>query len=534
MDNSGQTAFFAQMMHPSFYPHPVIAVDTRETHISKVFLTGDYVYKIKKPLNLEFLDFTTLENRRHFCLQELALNRRLSRNVYLDVVSITSHNGEYGIDGQGEIVEYEVKMRQLPENAAMTHLLRERKLGLADMINLSGILTDFYTRTDPDTRSTGPGAWETVVENCEENFRQMAPFSGQVLDDRVFQIIRAAVRSFLHRRKSLFDERVRGGKIRDCHGDLKTGHVYFTDDGIEIIDCIEFNERFRFQDIASDLAFLAMDMDFEGWSGMAGNLISDYIRRTMDSDIFVLLDFYKCYRAAVRCKINCIRIGEGGLANTEMAHLIAETRKYLELACQYAAQFTRPMLWVVCGLPASGKSAISGELAKIFGIQAFNSDVIRKRLFGAPHEIHLSLAPEASASLYSVDATALTYGRLLLLVQKEMEKGDSAILDATFSYARHRREAMRLAKDMDADIIFVECVLRDDLLKKRLLEREKTGSVSDARIRHFEYFKNRFEPLTGIPESMHVTVDTEASLDACVGKILVFKNQRGFAINPLP
>lgn len=506
------------MAQPEFYPHPVSAVVQRETHISKVFLTGDVVYKIKKSLNLEFLDFTTLEKRHHFCLQELALNRRLTRNVYLDVVPITYKDGRFNMEGQGEIVEYAVKMRRLSENDSMTHWLREGKLTRIDIENLAALLTDFYGQASPDIRFAYAGAWDTVRENCEENFRQMGVFSGQFFDDRLFQIIHAATRSFLHRRKPLFDDRVRDRKIRDCHGDLKTGHVYFSDDGIQIIDCIEFNERFRFQDIASDLAFLAMDIDFEGRPEFAENLVSEYVRRTKDSDIFVLFDFYKCYRAVVICKVNCIRISEGSLGDFEKDRLINETGKYLELAYRYAVRFTRPTLWVVCGLPASGKSAISGELASAFGIRTFNSDVIRKQLFGVATGIHLNLAPEAS--VYSIEATALTYGRLLLLAQEEIEKGNSVILDATFSRAHDRAEALRLAKDMDTNIIFVECVLPDDLLKRRLRQREETAPVSDARIQHFDYFKTRFETLDEVPDAWHIRVDTAAPMDECMRRIL--------------
>lgn len=518
MKGETQEALFAQMAVPAFYPHPAATVEIRETHISTVFLAGDRVYKIKKPVNLAFLDFTTLEKRRHYCLQELTLNRRLTRDVYLEVAPITRENGGFRLRGAGEVVEYAVVMRRLSEADVMTRLLGENRLTCQDMEALSALLTDFYAHAVPDARFADAGAWETVRENCEENFRQMAPFSGTLVDERLLQIISAATRSFLHCRKALFEDRVWRGKIRDCHGDLKTGHVYFTRDGIQIIDCIEFNDRFRFQDIASDLAFLAMDMDFAHRPAAAESLINDYAARSGDADVFVLMDFYKCYRAAVQCKVRCIRLGEGGLSERQRQALLAETAAYLDLAYGYAIRFTRPTLWVVCGLPASGKSTVSEKLAAVFRIQTINSDRVRKQLFDIDSRTAVVAPPETD--IYSRDATALTYGRMLILAQSEMEKGNSVILDATFSQTRHRSEAARLARDMDASLVFVECAAPDAVLAARLQRRETEGSVSDARIGHLDYFKNRFEPFGNLDEGRHIRVDTGADMADCMRRIL--------------
>ncbi len=517
-----QKQIFQAMEQPAFYPHPVETVmgviEQRETHISKVFLTGSYVYKIKKAVSLEFLDFTTLKKRRYYCNQELSLNRRLAHNIYLDVVAITFQNGCYMLGGSGDPVEYAVKMRQLPDTGSMKYLLRNSKIGKKDIEELSYVLTEFYERSPSNGHINTFGSWETIQANCQENFKTTKKFAENIIDKRKFQLIIAATGSFLHRRKKLFQHRIDQGKIRDCHGDLKTEHVYYTEDGVQIIDCIEFNEYFRYQDIACDLAFLLMGFDYEGFPKTGHDLLSTYVERTDDQDVFILLDFYKCYRAVVRCKVNCIRISEGFTDRHERIKLVKETEKYLDLAYRYAIEFTRPTIWIVCGISASGKSTISRELGKLFDIKVINSDVIRKKMFGMKSQDPSDLPFEEG--IYSKGATSLTYGKLLLLAQEEIEKGDSVILDATFS-TRHRRiEAIRLAEDMDVDIIFVECVLSDELIKERLVKRETMVSVSDARIHHFQHLKSGFEPLESLPDAMHIRVHTIKPLNECMQQIL--------------
>ena len=506
-----QTELFKQMETKAFYPHPADIIEQCETHISKVFLAGDVVYKIKKPVNLEFLDFTTLESRQYYCRQELILNRRLTHNVYLDMVAIVYNDGRYSLSKEGLPVEYAVKMRRLKDSCSMTQLLHKKQIHKKEIDALAKKLADFYNSASAAQQISSFGTWETIRINCEENFRQTIRFSQELFDAQLFKIVRSAMISFLHRRKQLFDNRIKSNRIRDCHGDLRTGHIYFTDAGIQIIDCIEFNDRFRYHDVASDLAFLAMDIDYEGHPKIAEDLLAAYARYTGDADIFILINFYKCYRALVRFKVNCIRLQGENLSAEEKNRLRFEIKKYLDLAYNYAICFTRPTLWVVCGMPASGKSTVSEELANAFGINAFNSDVIRKQMFG-------SIMP-FETGIYSKGSTALTYGRLLLLAQEEIEKGKSVILDATFKTAHHRREAIRLAKDMDADILFVQCVAPENLLKKRLLLRENQQLVSDARISIYESFKQQFEPMEELSDAQHMIVYTQKPLEESMQQI---------------
>ena len=512
-----QTEIFQAMERPEFYPHPVTIVEQRETHISKVFLTGDYVYKIKKPVDLGFLDYTTLEKREYFCHQETILNRRLSRNIYLGVVTITLKEGRYSLEGSGKVVEYAVKMRQLTEENSMLSMLRQGNINKKAINQLAQTLTEFYGRASTDGKINSFGSWETIQANCEENFDQTAQFIGNILDERIFQIVRAATRSFLHRRKTLFEHRVDTGKICDCHGDLRSGHIYFAD-GIQIIDCIEFNKRFRYSDTTSDLAFLIMDLDYEGFPKTAQHLINSYVRYADDPDVFVLIDFYKCYRAFVRAKVNCLRLAEKTLGEWEKSRLRRETDRYLNLAYQYAILFTRPTIWVVCGMVASGKSTLSKELSRILGIKMLRSDLIRKELFGLQPGESVNMA--FGKGIYSKGSDSLTYGKLLMLAQEEIKKGTSVILDASFDSKRHRGEALRLARDMDANIIFVECVSPAAILKDRLRKREVKVTVSDARLHHFKELKNRFEPLEDITEEKHIQIDTRRPMKEKIMKIL--------------
>ncbi len=517
MEMDRQAEVFQAMERPDFYPHPVTTIEQCETHISKVFLTGAYVYKIKKPVNLEFLDFTTLEKRQYFCHQEVILNRRLTRNVYLDVVPITFKDGQYYLSGPGDPVEYAVKMRQLLDGCSMVHLLRKGKIEAEALDELACMLSRFYSQAHSGGHLNTFGSSEIVSANCEENFRQTEMFVKTIIDERMYQIVRTATRSFLRKRQELFEHRIKNEKIRDCHGDLRTGHIYFTD-GIQIIDCIEFNERFRYGDITSDLAFLAMDLDYGGYPQIAHALLKAYVRYTKDHDVYLLLDFYKCYRAFVRVKVNCFRLHEGNLGEQETDRLLKETRQYMDLAYRYAVQFSRPTLWVVCGMPASGKSTIAKELARTLGVKVFRSDVIRKELFALQPDEHTDVSFEQG--IYSKGASSLTYGKLLLLAQEEIENGYCVILDATYSTRHQRGEVLRLAKDMNTNLMFVECICPEAILKERLLKREAVSSVSDARLRHFEQMKARFESLNEVRDDMHISVETERPLEESMEYIL--------------
>ncbi|MCP4115542.1 MAG: AAA family ATPase [Desulfobacteraceae bacterium] len=519
MGDKSQIQIFKAMENPGFYPHPVHRIEKRETHISKVFLTGEYVYKIKKPLDLGFLDFSTLEKRRFYCDREISLNRRLAHDIYLEVVAITLKNGDYGLDKEGRTVEYAVRMRQLPDDRSLQRMIKAGEINKNNMIELGRKLARFYLQAPESEGLEAGDAWRNVLDACEENFRQTKSFRDTLLDRETWETVQGATISFLKTHRSHFIHRFNAGKFRDCHGDLRTGHVYFTDKGIQIIDCIEFNDRLRHIDVINDLAFLLMDLDFHGEQALGNCLLNEFLEQTDDTNAILMMAFYKCYRAFVRCKINCIFLASNDLQPGEREKARRHALKYLDLSCQYAIQFSRPRIWVLCGMPATGKSTIAGALARILEIEPIRSDLVRKELFGLkPHERG---GVNFGEKIYAPSAGSLTYGKLLCLAQEEIENGKSVILDATFSRAKHREDLVRLAKDKGIKPVFIECTAAEETVKERLQKRRSAPSVSDARLEHFDELKARYEPFIGDENARHIMVDTTLPLDACIRRILI-------------
>jgi hypothetical protein len=507
-----------KMKQSDFYPHPADGIEIRETHISRVFLAGEFVYKIKKPLDLGFLDFTTLEKRRHFCTLEAELNQRLTKNVYLGVVPITISDKGYELSGPGPVVEYAVKMQRLADKFAMASLLDKNAVDNEKIHLLLDVLTEFYSETKLDKQAEKFGSRKFIAADCHENFSQTVCFAGELFDSDLFENIRKATAAFLRRKRSLFEKRLKSGKIKDCHGDLRTDHIYFMGDQVQIIDCIEFNERFRYGDIASDIAFLLMDLDSRGHGTTAKNLLSQYFRRTGDSDLLLLVDFYKCYRAMVRFKVFCIRAGESDVNAAEKRRLKSDISKHIHLAGTYAAGFERPFVWIICGIPASGKSTIAEKLSKALEIPKISSDVIRKTIFSSLDKDLSGL--EFETGIYSRNATEKTYDTMLAKARKYIETGTSVVMDATFGSKKIRADFLCLATNTDSNIFFVECIAPDTVLKKRLSDRDSQSVVSDARLRHFDSLRNRFEPLDEIHPEEYIETNTRNHPDQCLKQIL--------------
>ncbi len=504
------------MAEPAFYPHPATPLECRETHISTVFLAGEWVYKLKKPVDFGFLDFRSLAARLHFCQREVCLNKRLTHGIYEQVVGICrDETGRFFLDG-GEPVAHAVKMRRLPDEASLVALLRQNAVTRSDMEELGWHLAEFYAQSASTAEIAHYGDPSVISFNMEENFLQVEPFVGAMLERERWEFIREVSRAFFHNWGQLFETRLSQGLIRDGHGDLRTEHVYFYQ-GIQIIDCIEFNDRFRYGDVASDLAFLHMDLESLGHPEVSRAIMAAYVQHSRDFAVYGLLDFYAAYRALVKVKVACLRSTE--IATSEARLAYEETaREYLEHAFRYALQFSRPTLWVFCGLPASGKSALAEKLSEALSLRLFQTDRMRKTgPDQAPAEEGVVAFGEG---LYRMSRRQRTYARMLALAQDELKKGHAAILDATFSLAKWRDEARQLATDLDTNIIFVECVSSEATLRARLKQREQDSTLSDARLEHLPEMFEAFEPLTELAAETHIRLNTEQPLPASFLELL--------------
>ncbi len=521
MDASLQPSLFEAMSSPDFYPHPVQSVTLKETHISKVFLTGELVYKVKKAVNLGFLDFSTVSKRHHCCEQEVSLNRRLAEGVYLGVVPITCSGGRFRLSGSGEAVEYAVQMRQLPDHRLLAANIRQGRVTVAQIEALAHRLTDFFEQQGSIRPELAVASRDHVWSACEENFRQTRSAVGEVLIPDQYRGVRSATRWFLDHQKALFDARSGSGKIYNGHGDLRAGHIYFDDERqYQIVDCIEFNSRLRHIDIASDLSFLAMDLDGRGVCALGDALLRAYARRTRDWQAYALVPFYKCYRAMVRCKVNCIRLQEKTIGKHASMEARDRAAMYLALAHGYAQRFARPTLWVLCGPPGAGKSTLARLLSTTLLIDALRSDVIRKQ--------HVAKHPQFPAGtglepdLYSPEAHRITYHTMLHMARAALRRNESVIVDATFSEPVYRREVIDLAGQLDCRIVFVECIAPAHLIKARLEQREGRVSASDARLRHYELLNQRYIPPDEVDPASRFQVDTTRPIHDCIQALLAW------------
>ena len=317
------------------YPENPGHIELVQTHISFVFLTENYVYKVKKPVNFGFLDFETLEKRRFFCEKELMLNRRLCPDMYLEVTPINQKGINIKIKGTGKTVEYALKMRRLPQDKIMTKLLEENKVGTKLIDQIAKIIAEFHAKAETNEQISEIGSLATVKTNWDENFDQTLNVIGKTISRENFEFIRGKVNTFIDKNKVLFDKRTAEGKVRDCHGDIHSGNIFIADK-IYIFDAIEFNERFRYSDVAADMAFLAMDLDFKGRTDLCEFFVKKYGEYSKDEELLRLLPFYKCYRAYVRGKVVGFKLGDPNVCDKEKAEATQEAKAYMKLAVKYS------------------------------------------------------------------------------------------------------------------------------------------------------------------------------------------------------
>jgi aminoglycoside phosphotransferase family enzyme len=326
------------LLNPKIYPDRPKEVRFFETHISLLFFTGNHVYKVKKPVDFGFLDFTSLEKRKYFCEQEVTLNRRLSPKIYLGVVKITQDGNQILLDGRGEVVEYAVKMKQIPEDLLMDKLLEKDQVTLKMIEAVSEKLARFYSTAETSDFIKSFARPERIKQDTDENFEQTEKYIAVTISKDVYLEIQNRTNDFFRTEAEIFHQRIAADRIRDCHGDLRLEHIFWEDE-ISIFDCIEFNKRFRYTDTAADIAFLAMDLDYHGKEDLTEHLIQTYIQKSGDQDLMKVLDFYKCYRAYVRGKVESFRLDDPNIPEGEKRGALQRAKKYFNLAQRYALKF---------------------------------------------------------------------------------------------------------------------------------------------------------------------------------------------------
>jgi aminoglycoside phosphotransferase family enzyme/predicted kinase len=493
----------AGLRRPEAYSHPVRRVDHIETHISHVLLAGGYAYKLKKGLNLGFLDFSTLERRKFCCDEELRLNRRLAPDVYLGVVPVTGTEREPRMGGEGEVLEYAVKMRRFGQDRLLNVLPLEDDLPERIAERVAGF-HQAIPSADRDSAYGTPGA---VLKPMRHNFEQIrSRISEPQLLERLGRL-EDWTQSRHRALTAVLEQRRSAGFIRECHGDMHRGNIALDAGEILIFDGIEFNPSLRWIDTMSELAFLVMDLEEAGEAPQARRLLNRYLELTGDYGGLPVLDFYKVYRAMVRAKVIAIRLGQADVGLEEAARDEKELEGYLDLAGSYTR--TRALgLFLTHGLSGSGKSHVCSGLRARLPVIHVRSDIERKRLFGFAEDARTSPGG-IRAGIYAADAGRRTYERLRALAGTILDAGYSPLVDATFLTRAQRAPFLALAREKGIGCSILEFRAPEALLRRRVVQRAGEGTdPSEAGLDVLEHQLATVEPLTEQERDVATVVDS--------------------------
>ncbi|MDL1970417.1 MAG: AAA family ATPase [Candidatus Desulfofervidaceae bacterium] len=504
--------FINFLLKPLAYPHPVEEIKLLQTHISWVFLTGDFVYKIKKPVDFGFLDFTTLEKRHYFCQEEIRLNRRLSPDIYLDVVPVVKREGGVFIGGEGEVIDYAVKMKQLPEESCLTSLLEKGELTSSIMEKIARIMANFYASSETNEEIATYGLPEKIEVNIKENFDQTKTYTGRTISREIYEKLKKYSFEFLRDKKVYFLNRIKAGQIKDGHGDFHCANIYYYQNKVYVLDCIEFNTRFRYADVAADVAFLLMDLDFRQASPLGNYFLNTYLAQTNDFGLLGVLNFYKIYRAYVRGKISSFEADMSGISQDRQKAALARAKAYFELAYSYLQPLFKPCLLATVGFLGSGKSTVARHLAARLGAVVIRSDAVRKHILGLKPDEHLYVP--FGQGIYAPEVTKQVYANILNLAKEALNAGFPVILDASFNKEVYRQGVRDLAQALNCPYYFLHLQCDEDILKQRLAKRqEESQDISDGHLGLLSSFKQTFEPLK---DENQIVLDTTQPVEKVV------------------
>ena len=475
-------ALVQALQNSALYDHPVDSFEVIETHISWVILTGSFAYKIKKPNNFGFLDFSTLAKREHFCHEELRLNRRLAPELYLAVLPICGSEKAPRFDGDGEAIEYAIKMVQFPQDQLLDKMLQRGELTQQHIDEIAAITAAFHQRTESAAAGTQFGSPEQVMAPVQQNFEQIRDFLEAESDLAQLSQIEGWAQDMANILNPVFTQRKESGMIKACHGDLHLGNITLFQGKVTLFDCIEFNDSFRWIDVMSEAAFFMMDLEDRGLQNLANRFLNAYLEQTGDYGGLRVLNFYKSYRAVVRAKVALFNLYNENLTEEQRQQIFSQYRSYIQLAERYM-EIPKRYILLMHGFSGSGKTTVSTALVDNLGAIRLRSDVERKRLFDAA----ASKPSGLNDGIYSHSASEQTFAHLVKISEQVLNSGYAAIVDATFLQQAYRDLFHQLAENLGVPLRIVSCELDDTELRARIQQRQAAGTdPSDATIEVYE------------------------------------------------
>ncbi len=516
-----------QMLTPEFYPHPVkMPIELMQTHASYVLLTGDFAYKLKKPVNFGFLDYSTLEQRHHFCQEELRLNQRAAKELYLEVIAISKSGNNYHLGSDGEIVDYAVKMVQFPQESLLSQMFELGTISDPDIVEMGRVVAEFHCRVRTDEYISSFGKIDRLKISIDDNYLQTEKYIGRAQTQQQFTATKAYTDRFLIEHEQLFLDRINGGFVRECHGDLHLRNICRClvshnpggslpaasrwHDKILLFDCIEFNEPFRFVDTMYDVAFAVMDLEFRGRKDLANLFLNTYIEQTGDWEGVRVLPLYLCRQAYVRAKVTSFLLDDSGIPESERAAAATTAAAYYRQAWEYT-HTQQGKLILLSGLSGSGKSTLGKQIARAIGAIQIRSDAVRKHLGKVP------LLSKGDDSLYTPEMTARTYRRVLELGAKLAQSGFSVILDAKYDRRYLRSAAIDLAANLGIPLRIIHCTAPENVLRDRLAQRQ--GDIADATVDLLASQQAAWEDFDARELPDVTTIDTTENFEANLQRI---------------
>jgi uncharacterized protein len=504
-------ALIQQMLTPEFYPHPVtVPMQLIQTHASYVLLTGDYAYKLKKPVNFGFLDYSTLAKRQHCCAEEIRLNQRGAKELYLEVLAISKEGDQYQLGTGGEIVDYAVKMIQFSQANLLSNMFESGTISAADVESIGLVVARFHREAQTNEYISSFGLVEKIRQSIDDNYRQTEKYIGRIQTQQQFIETKAYTDQFLVEKSQLFLDRLAGGFIRECHGDLHLRNICRWQDQTLLFDCIEFNESFRFVDTMYDVAFVVMDLEARGRQDLANRFLNTYTEATGDWAGLQVLPLYLSRQAYVRAKVTSFLVDDPGISSAEQNLAKQTAGDYYRQAWNY----TRPQpgrLIMLSGLSGSGKSTLGKLIAESCNGIQLRSDAIRKHLAGVP------LWSKGDPSIYNADMTAQTYQQLLTLGSKLAAQGFTVILDAKYDRQSRRETVVNWSRDCGISLKIIHCTAPLAVLRDRLTHR--TGDVADATVDLLASQQDSWEDFSPAEQDYLITVDTTKDLATIVRRI---------------